>query len=375
VPAGRSGGLRGAVAAAPAFGGPGPSPDQSDEPDQFAYAPTYYPGVTSVAEARPVSLGLSQELLDVGFSIQLVRAARVAGQLTNPDGTPATAGSVNLAPEGAGNARIGPNLGARIQANGAFSIANVPPGRYVLLARNRDRETPQYAFQPITVSGQDLDGLTIILAPGATITGTVRFQPGQTPPPDPTQVRITAPSTEQGWFGSQPTARVERDGRFSLPGVAAGSHLIRTNSNLRGWTLRSVTVAGRDVTDVPMIVRSGEQVSNVEIVFTDRLTEISGTITTNQGSPVPDFTVLAFPTDRSFWHPQARHILTARPDQTGKYRIRGLPPGDYYLAAVDPAEQGEWFEPAYLDQRRAGAAHLTLGDGEVKTQDFRVNLR
>ena len=53
--------------------------------------------------------------------------------------------------------------------------------------------------------------------------------------------------------------------------------------------------------------------------------------------------------------------MTARPDQTGMFKIRGLPAGEYYLATVDPAEQGEWFEPAYLDQHRAGASRVTLG--------------
>ena len=68
--------------------------------------------------------------------------------------------------------------------------------------------------------------------------------------------------------------------------------------------------------------------------------------------------MLAFPTDASLWRPQSRQIMTARPDQTGQYRIRGLPAGDYYLATVDPSEQGEWFEPAYLDEHRAGAARV-----------------
>ena len=82
--------------------------------------------------------------------------------------------------------------------------------------------------------------------------------------------------------------------------------------------------------------------------------------------------MLAFPTDAALWRPQARQIMTARPDQTGKYRIRGLPPGDYYLTTVDPAEQGEWFEPAYLEEHRAGAQRVTLGDGDTKTQNFEV---
>ena len=62
--------------------------------------------------------------------------------------------------------------------------------------------------------------------------------------------------------------------------------------------------------------------------------------------------------------------MTARPDQTGKYRIRGLPPGQYFLVAVDPAEQGEWFEPAYLEAHRTAATRLSLGEGDIKTQNF-----
>jgi len=157
--------------------------------------------------------------------------------------------------------------------------------------------------------------------------------------------------------------------------VSAGAHLIRPSNASRTWLLQSVTVGGRDITDTPVQLRSGENLANVTLVFTDKQGEINGTLTAENGTPVPDFTVLAFPTDSTLWRPQSRQIMTARPDQTGKYRIRGLPPGDYYLATVDPSQQGEWFEPAYLDEHRAGAARVTLTEGDVKTKDFTVSLK
>jgi protocatechuate 3,4-dioxygenase beta subunit len=349
---------------------------QPDDADQLAYAPTYFPGVGSVDEAKPVTVGLGAEVLDINFSMQLVRAAHIAGHVTSADGTPTTSGNVNLVAESSGRpGQIGVNYGGRIQWDGAFSITNVPPGRYVLRARGDDDDPPQFASQPISVNGQDVDDVTVVLSPGGTISGTVTFVPGGSPSPDITQVRITAPSTDQTAFGPQGNARVDKEGRFTLGGVSAGSHLIRPGGNMRGWALKSVTINGRDVTDAPLTLRSGEGVANVQIVFTDKLTEISGTIADANGAPIPDYTVLAFPTDSSMWRPQARQIMTARPDQTGKYRIRGLPPGEYYLVTVDPAEQGEWFEPAYLDEHRAGAARLTLGDGDVKTHDFKVTVK
>jgi hypothetical protein len=85
--------------------------------------------------------------------------------------------------------------------------------------------------------------------------------------------------------------------------------------------------------------------------------------------------VLAFSTDSTHWTPRSRHIATTRPDQTGRFRIRGLPAGTYYLAAVDPAQQGEWYEPDYLEEHRFGAAQVMLGEGETKTQDFKVRAQ
>jgi hypothetical protein len=169
---------------------------------------------------------------------------------------------------------------------------------------------------------------------------------------------------------------VEKDGSFLIVALAPGPHLIRPNGGaLRGWTLRSVIYDGRDITDRPIDVRSGQTLTNVLLTFSDKISEITGTITADNGDPSPDYTLLAFSTDNSLWRPQSRHIMTARPDQTGKFRIRGLPAGDYYVVTVDPAEQGEWFEPAYLEEHRSGAARVSLNEGDSKTQNFKVKTQ
>ena len=358
-------------------GGPNAGAPVGNDQDQVNYAPTYYPGVPSVNEAKPVTVGLSEEVLDINFNMQLVRVSRLSGHVTNPDGTPVTSGNVNLTVDvggGRGN-QIGMNYGGRIQWDGEFTITNVPPGRYILRARGDDSETPQFAAQPMSVNGQDVSDFTIVLSEGAAISGTVSFLAGQSSTPDLSQFRITAPSTDQSDFGPSPNARVDKEGNFTLSGLSAGSHLVRSAGNARGWILKSVTINDRDVTDAPIPLRSGESLTNVAVVFTNQQNEITGALTTEQGTPLADYTVLAFPTDASLWRPQARQIMTARPDQTGKYRIRGLPPGQYYLVTVDPAEQGEWFDPLYLDEHRAGAARVTLSEGDVKTQDFKISLK
>src|SRR5439155_142231 len=49
-------------------GGRGGLGGTADE-DQLAYAPTYFPGVASPEEAKPVTLGLSQEVVGINFNL------------------------------------------------------------------------------------------------------------------------------------------------------------------------------------------------------------------------------------------------------------------------------------------------------------------
>ncbi len=368
-------GGRGLPPFAPNAGGPPPQLELADQAEPSGYAPTYYPGVESVVQAQPITVALGAEALDIDFGVLLVRTARVAGRVATPSGAAVSFGIVLLTPEGpqTGRSSPGASFTSRVQNDGAFSIPNVPPGRYLLRARGEESDVPYFATLPMTVAGADISGVSVVLAPGATITGTVRLQPSGASTADVTQFRIGAPSADpdSGMPGPQSNARVERDGRFSLAGLAAGPHWIRARAP-GGWILKSVAADGRDVTDTPIELRSGQQLSGVSLVFTDRASEIHGVVSDEHDAPLTDYTLLVFPSEASLWNPQSRHIMTARPDQNGAFQMRGLPAGEYLLVAVDPTEAGEWFEPAYLEERRAGAVRILLGEGDIKTQNVKI---
>src|SRR6185503_14870713 len=91
-----------------------------------------------------------------------------------------------------------------------------------------------------------------------------------------------------------------------------------------------------------------------------------------KNQPISGVNVIAFSTEQAQWIPQTRTIQAARPDQNGRFQMRGLPPGEYFLAAVDGAEQGEWLDPTFLGELRTRATRVMLGDGETKTQDLKA---
>ena len=68
-----------------------------------------------------------------------------------------------------------------------------------------------------------------------------------------------------------------------------------------------------------------------------------------------------------------RRIQTARADQNGSYRLGNLPAGEYLLVATDDVEQGEWFDPAFLESIRARGVRVTLAEGEQKIEALKAS--
>lgn len=340
----------------------------------MGYAPSYYPGVTSASQAMPLTLGVAQEMTGVSFGVQLVPTVRVAGLVLSPEGAPSTRSAVSLVPDD-GARGFGGGLDAQTQSDGTFTVRNVPPGRYLAVARSggRRRENPLFAVQSITVAGGELSGLTMMLSAGATVGGAVVFESSTLPPEDAlSRVRISTRAVQTMPFGSGGSTGVGADGTFELANVPMGAQLFRVDAP-DPWVLKTIYVDGRDMTDVPLEFRPGGEVG-VSIVLTDQVSELSGLVSDSVGRPVSELTVLAFSTDPELWRSQSRQVAVGRPDQNGHYEVRGLPAGEYYVVAVDGIEQGSWFDPAVLGRLNQDADRVRIREGEILTHDLRVNL-
>ena len=68
---------------------------------------------------------------------------------------------------------------------------------------------------------------------------------------------------------------------------------------------------------------------------------ISGLVTNARGETLKEYTAIAFAQDREKWKVIGRYQRIGRPDQDGRFKISGLPPGDYYIVALDKIDQGQ----------------------------------
>ena len=281
-------------------------PAQVENESDLGYAPTYYPGVTSLAQAVRVSVGLSAELAGVDFGVQLVPTAVVSGTAFGPDGTSPFGSQVMLMPSD-GAVFPGSMLGTRVDGDGRFEIRDVPPGQYTVRALTRGGRggrggpqsgggIPMCASQALAIDGYDVSDLTLILGPGATVSGSVSFEAmGQAEPDDMTRIRVTATALDPVPMTRSTNARVGSDGTFRLENVADGARIVRASGVPTGWTLKAVYVGGRDVIDTPLDFGGAGHVEGLRLLFTDQVSELSGVVHDERRQPLTDFTVIAFP--------------------------------------------------------------------------------
>jgi hypothetical protein len=231
------------------------------------------------------------------------------------------------------------------------------------------------ATLPLSVGNEDVTGLTVVASRGASLSGTVVAAEGSVAKLSTNQIQILAQGANgqflPGPLGNRP-ALVEADGTFVLTGLT-GQKFIRVNGLPQEWTLKAVIFNGVDVTDSALEFRGTTENSGLQVIVTDKVSDLNGKVTTAKGEITRDYTVVVFPDDPVKWTFPSRYVKTARADQQGQFRIKALPPEDRYLAvAVDYLEDGEGTDPQFLDQIKSRATHFTIADGEAKSLDLKI---
>jgi hypothetical protein len=353
--------------------------------------PVYYPGTTNLAEAQPILLTAGAEASANYQLVDPVVTGTVTGVVLNSSGGPAPGAMVNLNSE---TVMVSPGAPSSLVlhddagADGSFSIQNVPPGPYTLTAslpmidivagalaamkdaavpgvpppavREMLNRMPETAAMPLVVTSEGVSGITLSTRRGGRLIGRFVADSGVTRPL-PTGLIARLRSTGHG--NMQVTMNGGNDtGDFQLAS-SSGPTRLEVDGVPDGWAVKAVLVDGEDVTDEPFDLTN--RTATLRVVMTDRLTSLSGTVQSTH--EIRDHIVVVFADNESRWIFPSRFVRTTRANADGRFQIRGLPPGERYLAvALDYLEDGEEQNRQLLERFRSRATPVTLGDGEQR---------
>jgi len=381
----------------------------------LTYQTLFYPSSTTPTRAATVRLGSGEERGGVDFERRPVPSARVTGTLIGPDG-PAANVTVTLLPQGSDEitSPVGAEV-ARSDARGRFSLDHIAPGPYVLrvaqapsvrfggggdqevvtggggtfvmrtavMVGGRGGAAPPlpdeptlWAEVPVSVSGNT--DVPVTLNTGVRVSGQVAFSGAADRPANDRlpAIRVTLDPADGRTSGMQLNlrGRIEPTGQFRTMSVPPGNYFLRVDALPQGWYFRGALLGGRDVTDMPLAVE-GEDITGVTLSFTDRQTELSGSVTSPDNGESANALVIVFPADRGGWinyGARPRRLQSTRASDTGAFSFGGLPPGEYFLAAVRDEVAGDWQQAEFLDAISTSATRVRLGEGDKQTQSLRV---
>ena len=334
-----------------------------DTDDRFGYAPTYYPGTGSQAEAQRITIAAGQTVSGVNMTLLPVRTSKISGKALDADGKPLVGGMV-MAMERAGAMFMAMRSPGQVRPDGSFTLNGITPGSYTL--RLGGPALDATATANVTVTDGDVTDVLLVAGKQSAIRGRVLVDAGSTPPRAST-LRLFASSAEMMMGGGQAT--VNDDFTFEMK-VPPGRYILRMAGPINDWYLHAVRLNGLDVTDNGFDVANAS-VTDVAVEVTAKPSGATGKVVDENGQPVRDAWVVVFAQDPQHWNSPTRYVTAGRPNLNNVYTTQ-VPAGEYFAIALNDVEQGEWNDPDFLAQLRDRATRVSVADGERTTVDLKL---
>jgi hypothetical protein len=185
-------------------------------------------------------------------------------------------------------------------------------------------------------------------------------------------------------------ARVADDWTFKIDGLM-GTCAAPFSLVFGKWTLKSVQHRGEELLHRTMTFEPGQQLSNVQLTFTDKRSEVEFRVTDARGQPTREYVAVAFPADKERWTPWtpfARTFVPVSNEMIEAAKLMGRPvppragreslvlaPGDYYIVAIDDVEREEFMAPAFLERLIQSAQRIAVAEGVNQEVDLRLVKR
>jgi len=308
------------------------------------YAPQYYPSALDPALAVVIAVRAGDEQRGIDFRFSPMHMVRVRGRVSGATTARMRGVMVGLSPrrEGGDSAAF-----TGCDESGAFDIRGVVPGSYDLIAFQGGREGALSAWRQIEVGDTDLDGIELVLRPGADLAGRARIEAAGGAPPSLQNARVSLLVDDPRMpFNPPAPAAVGEDGSFVLKGVGEGVYRLDIAPLPDDCYIKSIKAGGAEAVDGRFTVgQSGT--GPIEIVLSAAGGRIEGAAAAGD-QPVPGATVVLVP--ESSRRDQYGLYRDTKADQNGRFAFNGIAPGDYTLFAWDEIEPGAWRDPAVLDK-------------------------
>ncbi len=345
-----------------------------EKTEPTSYQTTYYPGTGDRSQAAPVPLRAGDDFV-ADFSLTPSPSLSIRGSVVN---LPPRSSAVIMLQSRDFNLVLN---GAEMHPDGSFVIRDVAPGAYTILATIENSPVPMMARQALQLGSNSVEDLRLQPQPGGWVHGRLRIETrGGVNKVDASQIFLKLRSADGddealGEFsmgdGFSSLAHVAADGSFEWKNVPPGNYYLElvgeggTNFDL---FLKSATAGNHDVGEAGLSVSGGAVV--LDLVASANGASAEGIVTDQKGEPVANAMIVAVPEPRL--RGRVERYRTTASDQSGRFALRGIQPGDYTLFAWESVDGEAYYNPEFLKAYEAQGTALRVSEGDRKTMGLVV---
>jgi hypothetical protein len=395
---------------------------QVDFRDLRGFVTAFYPGVSSIVDAKPIQIQSGSEVTGINITLGEDHLHRISGVVRFKNGERAGGALMSLRRKEEPRIRLSfDNLFRTITApgsdddlsmlrdialmtaslppsltadkDGSWKVEDLPSGTYVLtvhavsVAKDKpdkkvsgegDPEDPLATLEledehlkaskqiELTVKDEDLRDIVIELSEGGRISGSI-----VTPDPSLPRVRIAVDHPAAEVLRILPTP-AKANGTFVIESVPGGEVRLDVSgpaeSNLY---LKSITIGSQDLMRNPLRVEEGVDIAGVQITLAKGLASVRGRVLFNDnGGLAGGSGVLFVRADPALWHLESsRSFALANAD--GEYEVL-CPPGDYFVVTWPAGGQPGQSLEVFLRAQAPAAKRISLQSEEAKQLDLTV---
>jgi protocatechuate 3,4-dioxygenase beta subunit len=296
-----------------------------------AYIPLYYPGTGDLEHSVALMLREGEQLPGIDLQLAPARVFRVKGRVINGITSLAAKGSRVTLVGDHGKLTFSPTQ-PTIGASGTFEFRGVPSGSYSLEAEQPaigPHDKDLWGRVAVQVGDLNVDDVEAIVSPGVEVSGRVRVEGNGAVNLSHLMVELESrDASSTALTLDAPNASVSSDGTFLLDNVPEGSYGVNVFPVPSGFYLNE---NGEDVIESGITVGRGYASASLELTLSPALGRIDGTVSNSDEPPRAGILVLLVP--GGVRRSQPRYYRQAVTDQSGRFALQGIAPGDYRLFA------------------------------------------
>ena len=375
------------------------------------YVTVYYPGDRDSLRAQPVTVqpGNTTAGIDVVLASGRVRSYHVRGTVRNGvTGEPGKGAQIRLSPREWTATVIMPSATADDKGN--FDVAGVVPGSYLLLGSmttpNPAAPPPPAAGTPpppptpgqpqvpstlqitgnqvIDVGNSGLNNVQLNLVQGVAISGRMAIEGATAANPQRgLGISMVREPDIVGVPASQMRGQVTPEGTFNIANVGPGDYRVYVTpllapfqwgvpnipTQLQNMYVKSIRLGTTNAITEHVRVTGGVSPGELEVVI-GAGGRVDGSAMNDRREPMPNVTVALVPEGSN--RQRMDLYRTATTDVSGRFRMQGVPAGQYKAFAFEDAPLDVWQNPDFMRPLEGRGIALEVRDGNQASADVTV---